>query len=138
MGKVLPLHSRKQPQIENGVTSRHANKQIQRDLDSLKAMADGEGYLDLPDASEMSLFFLCECSDESCQERINVDLSFYNGLHSRKQFLIKSIHHVTSTEHILAQDSDYMIVEKFATPPNPLRTVVDNYSDTTFAGLAQS
>lgn len=112
MGKVLPQQSQKQIQIEDVVTSRHANEQVQKDLNSLQAMADGAGYLHLPDTSELSLFFLCECSDESCRERININLSFYNGVHSRKQFLIKSIHHVTSTEHILAQDSDYMIVEK--------------------------
>lgn len=105
-------------QIENEVVFRQANEHIQKDFDALNDMAEEEGDTSLPDTDELQLRFYCECSDENCQERIGIKLGLYNEFHNnRKQFLIRPGHEALAVESIILKDSNYTVVEKFATPP---------------------
>ncbi len=114
MDKKLSLRR----QVENEVVFRQANERVQKELDGLEKMAEAEGYASLPDTDDISLHFYCECSDENCQERIVMKLTLYNEFHNnRKQFLISPDHETLGVESVVLKDSNYTIVEKFATPP---------------------
>ncbi|MBA2279439.1 hypothetical protein H0V99_03315 [Candidatus Saccharibacteria bacterium] len=114
MGKELS----ERRQIENEVVFRQANERVQKELVGLEKMAAEEGYTSLPENDDISLHFYCECSDENCRERIIMKLALYNEFHSnRKQFLISPDHETLGIERVILKDSNYTVVEKFATPP---------------------
>ena len=76
-----------------------------------------EQVLDQTDAAEIPLRFICECSNEHCQERIEVTLADYQAIrHHPKRFVLVPGHEQTDIEEIVATDG-YMVVEKYYVPP---------------------
>jgi len=114
MNKKLSIRRK----VENEVVFRQANERVQIELVELERMAEAEGHTSLPNIDDISLHFYCECSDENCRERIVMKLTMYNEFHTnRKQFLISPGHEALEIEKVVFEDSNYTVVEKFATPP---------------------
>jgi len=70
--------------------------------------------------ADLPLHFYRECSDEKCEQRIVIKPSDYKKLHKNSsQFIILPRHRVASIERIVREEPDYMVVEKYMTPPAP-------------------
>jgi hypothetical protein len=105
-------------QAENEVIFRQANEKVNNDFDAIRKSAHLEGDMDLVHDTDMSLFFYCECSDENCKQRINLKQSQYKKLHkSSSQFIVLPGHNDPTIERTLKKTKNYLVVEKYITPP---------------------
>ncbi len=103
---------------ENEVFFRQSNEKIAQGFAELKEMAEAEGHSDWLDDTDQPVQFFCECSDESCRKRIEMKSSKYIELHKNSsQFIVLSGHDVAKIEHVLKAEKDYILVEKYITPP---------------------
>jgi hypothetical protein len=93
--------------IENEVIFRDVNKNIQE-------FVDGENN------APALLPFYCECSNPECIERIPMTTEQYSKLHKDDRHFITRIGHESpEVEEILNKESNYQVVEKHFTPPEP-------------------
>lgn len=114
----MPLSERKQ--IENEMIFRRMNEKVGLDLDALDLQNVSENNPDLARSSDYELDFKCECSDESCDERLAIKMSEYNKIHkNRSAFVIKPEHQVESIEEVISKEAEYYVVEKNNTTPEP-------------------
>lgn len=108
---------------ENEVIFRQANEQIFKKLQELdrKVVADGHS-LDLMLTEDIPLHFYCECSNDKCRERVEITPSQYQALHKNSsQFVVLPGHQVAKIERVVREESGYLVVEKFLTPPKKAR-----------------
>ncbi len=102
---------------ENEVMFRKHNERINKALEKLAKAATADGNT-LSKHTNLPLHFYCECSDEKCRKRIIIKPSEYKELHKNSsQFLILPGHRVASIERIVQETPNYMVVEKYLTPP---------------------
>lgn len=101
---------------ENEVVFRKANQQVQSQLASLQNSDRSEGISSL--VSDEPIYFYCECSNEKCRERIKLRPSKSKELHrNSSRFFLLPGHNVPSIERIIMSTPEYIVVEKFMTPP---------------------
>jgi hypothetical protein len=118
----MPLSERRQ--IENEMIFRRVNEKIGDSLDSLDAMHIEDDNLHLMWDDAILLNFKCECSDEDCNARIPLKLSFYNKIHeNRDAFIIKLKHQVNEIEKVILDEDQYSVVEKNNSTPEPSGTL---------------
>jgi hypothetical protein len=73
--------------------SRRANELVQTDLRELEVNEIAEGFFSPAPNDSLTLYFACECMDESCEERVQISFSKYNSLHlDRNQFIVLPEH----------------------------------------------
>lgn len=103
---------------ENEVIFRQANEKVQKGLKELRDMAATNGQTGLYSYKDTPLHYYCECADEDCRQRIVMTSSKYNELHQNSsQFILLPGHEIPSIERIMVREQDYIVVEKFITPP---------------------
>lgn len=102
---------------QNEVIFRQHNERITNRLEKLVKTATEDGN-SLGKHADLPLHFYCECSDEKCDRRIIIKPSEYKKLHKNSsQFLILPGHRVASIERIVQENENFMVVEKYMTPP---------------------
>lgn len=108
--KVSPGERR---QIENEMIFRRANEKVSTSIEKTNEHNIAEGNEDLVLDSDVTLHFVCECSDENCKQRVPIKLSKYRKLHlDRSIFVILPEHHVSAIEEIVATTDAYVVVRK--------------------------
>jgi hypothetical protein len=125
----MPLSERRQ--IENEMIFRRTNEKVAEDIDKLDAKLIEDDYPELIQDDDLLLHFMCECSDEDCEERIPIKLNVYKKIHEdRNTFIIKHNHQVKDIEKVILTQDNYSVVEKnksTAEPDDTLNTTsVDN------------
>lgn len=116
----MAIPSTERKQIENEMIFRRANEQVGDGLDELDAMNIEDGNPQLVRKGEITLDFMCECSDENCQARIPINLSVYQNIHKdRDSFVIKLKHQVSAIEEIVTTGDLYSVVKKNNSTPEP-------------------
>jgi hypothetical protein len=90
---------------QNEVVLREVNERL-REL--------GESFSAVTEAAE----FVCECGKSSCAERIQIPLSTYEEIRSDpKRFIVVKGHEVPEYEQVVAENEDYVVVEKLPGGP---------------------
>ena len=125
----IPASERKQ--IENEMIFRRTNEVVGDGFDELDAMHIEDGNMHLMRDQEITLKFICECSDENCNERIPMKLNMYQKIHEdRDSFVIKPKHQVNEIEEIVTTNAHYSVVKKNNSTPDPgknlNKTPIDN------------
>ncbi len=117
-------------QIENEMIFRRINEKVGDDLGALDAMHIEDGNLNLLADEDILLKFKCECSDENCDDRIEIALSEYKYIHTnRDTFVVKPNHQVDHIEDIIKKTATYTIVKKNNSTPEPNDTLKDTLID---------
>ena len=116
---------------ENEVVFRQYNEQAQAGFEEIKRVAKEEGEESLIEDYDVPLPFYCECSDENCEKRIQLEPSRYNNIHThRNSFVLIPGHEVTDIEEVVITEKNYVVVNKFIEPPFTItklhKTDVDN------------
>ncbi len=107
-------------QIENEMIFRRMNEKVGDSLDAIDAMHIEDGNPQLIRDEDLLLLFKCECSDEECDERIPLNLSNYQEIHvNRDTFIVKLEHQVDPIEKVISSTSEYNIVKKNNSTPEP-------------------
>ena len=104
---------------ENEVYFRERNKRIQDGFDEINQIASDQG--DDPHTYNQTtpIHFYCECSDETCTQRIKISMDEYNTIHkNNKAFVIVPGHEVVEYEHVVSKNRSYYVVEKYVNPPS--------------------
>jgi hypothetical protein len=103
---------------ENEMVFREYNERIQRGFDELSHLAQQEGKKELVFDDDMPLHFYCECSDENCDKRIEIEPSIYRQIHEKRdRFMAKKGHEVPEIEKVISQKDSYAVIEKLNEPP---------------------
>jgi hypothetical protein len=118
-------------QIENEMIFRRINEKVGDDLDALDAMHVEDGNIQLIRDEDLLLRFKCECSDENCVERIPMQLTEYQQIHTdRDTFIVRPDHEVDSIETVVKETSEYTVVKKNNSTSEPSdvlnKTAIDN------------
>lgn len=125
----LPLAEKRQ--IENEMIFRRSNEKVGDGLDAIDAMHIEDDNPELIRTEDFLLQFICECSDENCNERIPIRLSKYRDIHeNRDTFIVKPGHEVNPIEEVISKEVEYSVVKKNNTTPEPGKmlnsTPIDN------------
>lgn len=125
----LPIAERRQ--IENEMIFRRTNEKVGDTLDELDALHIEEGNPEFIRTEDLLLEFICECSDENCDERIPLKISKYDKIHrNRDSFIVKPKHQVDPIEKVIETNDGYCVVKKNNSTPEPgddlNKTVIDN------------
>lgn len=120
-----------QRMAENEVVFRQFNEKAQARVEEIKRVAIEEGEEALSKQYDVPLPFICECSDENCDKRIDLKPSRYKEIHlQRNSFVLIPGHEVTEIERVVVTQKDYVIVSKFVYPSANVsklhKTDVDN------------
>ena len=90
---------------KNEVLFREVNERL-RDL--------GESFSLVTEEAE----FVCECADPTCLERVHMSLSSYEQIRSDPtRFFVVKGHELLEYEKVVAEDSEYFVVEKLPGGP---------------------
>lgn len=117
-------------QIENEMIFRRANEKVGDDLDEVDAALIEQGLPELIQTPDLKLHFKCECSDENCEERIQLSLDTYKQIHNnRKSFILKPNHQVDSIETVIKTKRNYIVVQKNHTVADPGETLNETTVD---------
>lgn len=110
---------------ENEVVFRQANERVTKSVAETKAVAAEEGQqATVHNIDDEPLFFVCECSNDTCRKRISMSLNEYEQCHQYKsQFVVFPGHNVSEIERIMKQTKKYMVVQKYMTPPDKADTL---------------
>lgn len=58
--------------------------------------------------------FICECSNESCVEHINLMTKEYESIHAgENQFFVKPGHETVEVEEVVQKSAYYFVVKKY-------------------------
>ena len=102
------MKSKQQRQAENEVIFRqrnHAMKNMAREV----LVNDNE--------VDVSLEFICECSDEECRDTVRLPISEYEKARKNSaQFIIVPGHDRPDIERVIKREG-YAVVEKYEQPP---------------------
>ena len=83
--------------VENEKAFRMANERL------LEAVGDGSS----------SLPFLCECADDTCLDRVDLDLEAYRGIRSDSSLFFRVPGHMDAPgERVVAAHPGYEVIEK--------------------------
>ena len=97
--------------MDHGAISRRANELVQTELRELEISEAAEGFISSTPNEGMTLFFACECADETCHERVPIRFSEYNKLHrDRNQFIVLPEHRELEQRHITPGKMKYSII----------------------------
>lgn len=103
---------------ENQVYFRSYNEKVQNAVDEVKTVAAEENVAPVEFDADTKLYFLCECSNENCVERISMSLNEYNACHQRNDtFSVKPGHEIKRVETVTAESPEYVVVKKKVQPP---------------------
>lgn len=116
---------------ENEAYFKRVNKNVVKGLNDLKEMAKTDKYQHPIPEIDTPINFYCECSDENCRFRIKIPPKLYEQLHKNSsQFILYPGHRVPKIERVIKAEKDYIVVEKYMTPPGNVdklqKTDVDN------------
>jgi hypothetical protein len=130
-GKTGSSNSKLRKWIENQVAFRSTNEKIKKNFDALAKLAKQDGLRSFAYHRNSKLYYICECSDENCRERIKLLQSTYDKIHmQRNRFVIVAGHEATEVEKVVERHAHYSVVEKYVTPPEEVeglhRTSVSN------------
>lgn len=104
--------------IENQAYFRKQNERVRKNFDEIARLAHDSGQTDLIRIDDTKLHFMCECSDEDCQQRIVVKPSDYNRIHAnRRHFTVKPGHEVSKVEDVILRNQEYIVVQKIWSTP---------------------
>ena len=128
---LMSISHAERRQIENEMIFRRINEKVGDGLDALDAMHIEDGDIDLIRDTDLLLRFKCECSDENCADRIPMQLSEYQHVHTdRDTFIVMPDHQVDPIEKVLKKTADYNVVRKNNSTPEPSdelnQTSIDN------------
>ena len=116
----MSVSTSEQRQIENEMIFRRANETVSEGLDELDADHVADGNPQLVHDEDITLYFICECSDENCTERIPIKLLTYQTIHEdRDAFVFKPKHEVDTIEEVMVQEVEYSVVKKNNSIANP-------------------
>jgi hypothetical protein len=74
-------------------------------------------YGDELDEDSALLAFYCECSNDDCEEQVELTLSEYERYHKRNdRFVVLPEHDLPSIEKIVTRTDGYLVVQKFDLP----------------------
>jgi len=106
---------------ENEVIFRKANEAVVRNVASTKTIAEEEEQKEfVKGLDDTPLLFCCECADEKCRERIPLTPKTYEEQHrNSSQFILIRGHHIPQIERVVFESGDYIVVQKYMTPPDP-------------------
>lgn len=97
---------------ENEVYFRTQNEKLQKSIDEVNEIAKEVSENQLEFGNDTFLF-RCECSNEDCDDRIEVTLNEYKKAHEKRNtFLIRKGHQVPEIETIAKERSGYYLVTK--------------------------
>jgi hypothetical protein len=103
---------------ENEVVFRSFNERLQKDIDNVNKIAAEEGDDPISLDGAMPLYFFCECSDETCSQRIRISPDIYQKIHkTRDVFTIVPGHQIETAEDVIAVEKEYCVVKKHKQPP---------------------
>lgn len=89
------------------MTFRRINERVGSDLDALDDIHREDGNDHLIRDEDLLLRFKCECSDENCEVRIQLQLSEYKRIHvDRDTFIVKTDHQVDPIEKVISKEAD--------------------------------
>jgi redox-regulated HSP33 family molecular chaperone len=117
--------------IENQVVFRSTNEKIKKNFDALKNIALHEEQREFAYRPNTKLYYVCECSDENCHQRLKLLQSTYDKIHQkRNRFIVVDGHEKVEVEKVVERHPNYSVVEKYVTPPERVprlhHTSVDN------------
>lgn len=122
--RAMSITKAERHQIENEMIFRRLNEKVGDDLGALDAMHIEDGNVHLIRDTDLLLRFKCECSDENCNERIPMQLSEYQDVHTdRDTFIVLPDHQVEPIETVVAQTAEYNVVKKNNSTPEPSDTL---------------
>ncbi|HEX8182177.1 MAG TPA: hypothetical protein VF575_01090 [Candidatus Saccharimonadales bacterium] len=120
----MTISTAERRQIENEMIFRRLNEKVGDDLGALDAMHIEDGNVHLIRDELLLLRFKCECSDENCNERIQLELNKYQQIHEdRNLFIIKLNHQVDPIEKVIRREKHYNVVRKNNSTPEPGSTL---------------
>lgn len=103
----------KQRMRQNQVVFRHENQNVIDGVKHVEQVTSRPGREAITLDENTELYFYCECSDESCEQRIKLSLAEYQAKHrTPKQFIVKKGHEVPSIETVVETTTRYHVVEK--------------------------
>ena len=115
---------------ENEVVFRQYNERVEEGFAELKRMAEEEGQESLLDDDNSTLHFYCECSDEDCRQRVQLEPSRYKDIHIRRdRFVVVCGHENETIERVVEKTPDYCVIEKLMSPPTVATSLHDTGTD---------
>lgn len=103
---------------ENEVFFRERNQILQKLIDDVKEVAAEDNVTPPEFDEDTPLYFLCECSNAACRERIELSLKEYEKHHKRSDtFTIKQGHDIKIIETVTFETGAYAVVTKKEQPP---------------------
>jgi hypothetical protein len=74
-------------------------------------------YGDEHDVDNALLEFYCECSNDDCEERVEITMNEYEKHHKRNdRFVVLLDHDLPEIEKVVVETDDYIVVQKFDLP----------------------
>jgi hypothetical protein len=96
--------------VANELAFKQYNQQLQAQVTRLLPSQNRSSY---------KIGFVCECSDETCHEKIELTVNQFRRYSVRSdRFLIKPGHQESDIEKIVETRDGYAVVEKFMLPPD--------------------
>jgi len=116
---------------ENEAVFRKRNERVQHEFEQLKKIAADHNQEHFVASLDTPLYYICECSDENCRDRVRLPLKQYSAIHKhRNRFVVQIGHETELIERVLETLSGYSVVEKMQTPSENVTklqsTPVDN------------
>ena len=116
----MDISAAERHQIENEMLYRRMNEKVGDDLGALDAAHIEKNEIYLIRDDDLLINFKCECSDESCSQRIPMKLSEYQKIHGqRSTFIVMPDHQVDPIESVVKSGATYNVVKKKNTTPDP-------------------
>lgn len=110
--------------VENEVIFRQTNENVLSGLKEVAKLAEDADQKDLAPDLNQPVQFYCECSNENCRERVKLSPHDYEALHQNKsQFILLSGHNLPQIERTMRAEDNFIVVEKFMTPPDKAETL---------------
>lgn len=101
----------------NQVVFRGRNEKINKNIREYNETAKMLDQHPVDMANNESLFFYCECSDESCDERIQATFVEYEKHHKKRDtFIVMPDHVVPEIEDTIHKNQRYWVVKKHDYP----------------------
>src|SRR4051794_12741032 len=90
--------------------SRRANELVQTNLRELEMDEVAEGFISAAPNKSLTLHFACECLNEGCHERVEIEFTKYNSLHKdRNQFVVFPGHQTAESESLKTENMKYNV-----------------------------
>lgn len=104
---LTELNYSKERRVKNEQLFFDMNKRIQDTAKELIAQSR-------TDEEDLTLKFVCECSDASCVQKIELDVATFGAIHNIvDQYVVISGHEQTDIENVIETFPKYSVVSKF-------------------------